>query len=324
VVLADHDDPDITRVVTLLADRGVPSTWLKLGLDSSEYDVTAHMTNVSLRGRGVTVDSMLVARAPVILYRRWRLSPPAPPISFMHPDDPAGFGQGEWTATVNYALWAWRHASRRDTRWGNPPGTDYERMALYQLALESGFAVPPTRLATLHPTIQRTSVVKPIATNEQVGEDKYFPTTELTEPQLVALTGARSDCPHLVQHSVTTRIEVRAIYSFGTIGAVALTRPHTNEDSIGPIDIRYAKDIARTSWSLPEDVTRCCRALARRSHLEYFAIDLLLDHNGEYWLIDVTPDGCVTGLDDAGDTLISSLVEGIATARHDTSIHISP
>jgi len=302
-----------------LEAEGVTVVWLPLGLDAKSYELVADFDDASITAGGVQVTTKTVRNAAAVVHRRWRLSPPLAPVGLTLEGDPEQFGQREWTASLDYALWLWSH-SESVVPWGNLPGRTHGRMTLCRLARESGLRVPPTALATRHSrAIPRPAVTKAIATNESVYEDVYFPTTRLSSEDLERLMAERSPCPNLVQKAIAAPLEVRVVYSFGNVGAVALRRTDGNS----PVDIRYAPCVVRSPWRLSDAISARLRDLAARACLSLYTADFVIDEAGEYWVVDVTPEGCLGGLDDEEQTLVTSYVEGIREVAYAPSVSIS-
>lgn len=101
--------------------------------------------------------------------------------------------------------------------------------------------------------------------------------------------------------------EIRVLYSFGRVSAVALTRP----DGENITDIRFAQGVKRERWDLPLEILNATAKLASLLKMSIFTLDLLLNSLGNYMLVDLTPEGLATTLDDDNETLVTCLIEGI-------------
>lgn len=306
IVLVDHDDPDFLDIYARLREAKLPVKWLPLGLSADEYEIHATLEEATLCSSGISVSTEDIEAAPLVFYRRWRLSPPEAAIKCALEGDPNNFGQHEWAAALDYVLWSWQRCSPRTT-WANPLDSVRNRLALYRLSVESGLNVPHTVISTRHHNLPPSVVAKAIGTDECIDGDSYFPTTLLQPSVVESLTKDRSPCPNLVQTTVVADRELRVLYALGEIRAVALTRA----DNGGPIDIRYSSDIERVRYDLPSDVATRIRQLAHLAGLNLFTIDLLVDLGGTYWVVDITPSGTVSGLDDDHETLVGCCIEGV-------------
>jgi len=280
-------------------------TWAQLGLEGAEYEIHATADAAELKVGSDRVDATLIRGASLVLYRRWRLSPPVPPVSLRLSGDPESFGEREWLSSVEYVLWLWRRLAP-DVPWINSPEAPQNRMSLYHLAVQAGLSVPHTAIATRYSGLTDPTVGKAISIDERVSEGSYYPTTQLDEAMIEALNTQRSPCPTLTQKLIRPDPEIRVVYCLDEIAAIFQRRLR----STGPLDIRYDAEVERGPYELPTRVQACIRELARLTGLHLFTLDILVNED-TYWVVDITPSGTIGSSDDPSDTLFTTFSDAI-------------
>ena len=184
-------------------------------------------------------------------------------------------------------------------RWLNHPAAigraEYKPRQLHA-ARRLGLNVPATlitndpRRAAQFAAEQGGSVVyKPLASPllaDPDGEPAIVYTTPVTTEQ-VAGKGVRIT-PHLFQQRIPKDHELRITYLDGACHTARIDTdsPRAAEDWRADRDhVRYQRA------ELPADIADSIGALAEALGLRYAAVDMIVDPDGRYWLLEVNPNG---------------------------------
>lgn len=306
LVIADHDDPDAERIVSELETREISTKWIRLGLHHKSYDLRFNHLEATLKVDGETFSTAELRGASSVFHRRWRVSPPSPPVRFDDDVPGAQFAEREWQVAISDVLNAWSGSNAHGV-WANRPGTLAGRAAAYLFAREAEFNVPNFSVGTSEIDLGEKVVAKSVSTNEHIESDHYFPTLELSRSSVASLRQEVSPCPNLVQVRVDAVIELRIVYCLGETGAVALTR----ESGEGPVDIRFASEVQASRHLLSKQLTSQVMNLAAISGFNFFTLDLLIDEDDRAWFVDMNPEGTIQSLDDESETLLSTTLAGL-------------
>ncbi|MEU7205454.1 MvdC/MvdD family ATP grasp protein [Streptomyces sp. NPDC045470] len=91
---------------------------------------------------------------------------------------------------------------------------------------------------------------------------------------------------HQFQQRIHAQHEVRLIVVRGELFAARLTAPAHSTDFRAHCD-----ELVYDYTDVPDEVRSGVVRLMHRLHLEYAALDLLVDHQARWWLVDVNPAG---------------------------------
>ena len=167
-----------------------------------------------------------------------------------------------------------------------------------QLSIASniGFAVPATLVTNDIRQAQSflskgASVVKPLreALLEEDGEERVIFTSRLEK--LDDTDEARvAAAPVIYQREIQKRSDIRVTVIGGAVYATEILSQEHDETKT---DWRRGSrpDLPHRRHKLPDDLHRKSVCLVRKLGLRFGAVDLVLDRNGNYWFLEVNPNG---------------------------------
>ncbi len=182
-------------------------------------------------------------------------------------------------------------------KWINPP----ERNALaetkaLQLALASsiGFRVPSTRITNSRAEVlafladyPKGAVVKAIHAPliRSDGEAKFIYTERLT-PDLLDGMREVEPVPFIIQEEICPKLDVRVTIVEGNAMAACLVDPSPD------VDWRATKPSGGfRQFNLPDEVSALCVRLVSEMGLCFGAIDLVEDEHGNWFFLEINPNG---------------------------------
>jgi len=120
----------------------------------------------------------------------------------------------------------------------------------------------------------------------------------------------------LIEPAAELRITVVGSAVFASRAIVEGVKPSAVQDW----HVGYAQGSVRfEAYDLPQAVARCCARLVRNVGLHYGAIDLIVDKQGEYWFIEINPNGQWAFVEDEAGLPIgqamAALLEGRTAAQ---------
>lgn len=306
VLIADHDDPDITQIYDALRMAHENVHWLRLGLTQDRYELTMsrHLGEVTCNGESITDGIVRTARR--IVFRRWKVAPPHPLVVAQIAGDPQLFAEREWQAALEVILHRW-WAISDPTLWSRDPRTATQKLVYLDCAERLGLRVPEYWVGTRQESREGRIISKSVGIDQCVKDGMRYATTRVTLPEMQYLYDARQPCPTLLQREVVCASEVRIGYAYGMIGAVTQTR----RDGNTLVDIRYEAGLKRQSCQLDSRILTRLTRFASISGLNVFTADLLVESSGDAWLLDINPDGLFAAADDEGMTLSHSFIDGL-------------
>lgn len=199
----------------------------------------------------------------------------------------------EWGAALASAL------NSLGERWLNSPlailAAENKPRQL-SIACDLGFAVPDTlvtndlRQAQCFLT-KGASVAKPLRETllEEDGEERVIFTSRLDE--LTGTDEARvAAAPVIYQREIQKRSDIRAtVIGDAVYAAEILSQGHDETKT----DWRRGSrpDLPHRHHELPDDLHMKCVRLVREMGLRFGAVDLVLDRKGNYWFLEVNPNG---------------------------------
>jgi hypothetical protein len=133
---------------------------------------------------------------------------------------------------------------------------------------------------------------------------------DLPQPTRLALA------PLTFQRAVAHKCDVRATV-VGESVIAAVRKPSTADESL---DWRLAPRGEWQAHALPSTVAEACSRLVNELNLRFAGIDLALDNDGNYWFIELNPNGEWGWLQVAGLPIAKALAdELVAGALRDRS-----
>lgn len=292
ICIVEHDDPDVDRI-----REHVRAKVLRLGLSSNRYSLTCDSKRQWKIGDGessISFDD--IEDAPFIWYRRWKVSPPASAVaapSELGPDAGA-FIERQWETTLATLLQAGYEGNPR--KWSRAPHRLDNKIRTNE-RLDSLGLLPDTRIALTPPKDDAEWVWKPLHTDQSVGEGRAA---------AIAITSAdqnlQQPCPAFYQRQVEYETELRVAYVFGEVAAVSQQPENDNPDLI---DKRYVDMVRAPFHSL--ELTGQAKRVACAINLKVFTADVLVDRSGQFWWIDVNPDGLFCAADSPDGHLLATV-----------------
>jgi len=290
LVLADHDDAGVSRLVASLAAR-LEVIWWRFGLPEDSISVDVDGDGFRLEQPGASVCSFDLRRAPVIIYRRRLLHPRSLVSSELPSLENRGFSEREWTSLIDGLLLAEERHSH--STWLNSPSATLltnNKLSLLLFAAGAGLPVPPFSVSTpvrFPPTSRPSLVTKAISSDERIDATRYFSTARLSEEDFKSLPGARIPTPTLLQEYVPASVELRVFYALGEFLTLALTPSGEH------VDIRHAPraKLSPRPHDLSPELRKVLGDLASSFDLGYCTFDLAVPEDGPAALLDITPNG---------------------------------
>jgi glutathione synthase/RimK-type ligase-like ATP-grasp enzyme len=193
--------------------------------------------------------------------------------------------------------------SLRDVPWFNPMAKDHEisnnKFGQLSVAAQNSIEIPKSlftnnqeqvkaffyeecnkqMIAKLHGTLSRS----------MLGNTPFFPTTQITEPNLVGLA-ALIYCPMIFQEMIPKAYELRIIYVDGEFFAGKI---NAGQSERGKTDWRIATDIyfKWEPYKLPDQVATSLSKMMQQMGLFFGAIDMIRHQDGRYIFLEVNPQG---------------------------------
>lgn len=218
-------------------------------------------------------------------------SPRAP--SSVTREDAAKYCRAEWGAVLSSAL------NSLGRRWLNSPlailaAEDKPRQLAVAVAL--GFEVPPTLISNhLSAVSERLTMGSVIAktVREALLENENGEYVIFTN-QIPSLSGVAAEtvamAPIIFQGQLEKRSDIRVTVIGRRVFAAEILSQALPETSV---DWRCGShpELVHGVHDLPDRLAELCVALVDALGLRFGAIDLVLDHSGQYWFLEVNPNG---------------------------------
>lgn len=239
------------------------------------------------RGRDASVNFATVAAA---YYRR----PGSPRAvgSFLNQFD-RRYCESEWNATLAAAL------SSLQGKWLNSPqaiANAENKPRQLNAAVAAGFAIPETLLTNCFEDAQAfvadgPTVCKPIRTAliGEANDERVIFTTRISNLDRNAADSVAC-CPVILQREVKKYCDIRATVVGRQVFAAEI---HSQGREETETDWRKGShiDLPHRIHELPSEVSDRCIAITRTMGLNFGAVDLVLDLSGQYWFLEINPNG---------------------------------
>ncbi|WP_245547250.1 hypothetical protein [Nocardia brevicatena] len=215
----------------------------------------------------------------------WRRPHPSRVPLGIRADDDA-YRQAECDGFIQGLLWS------IPALWVNDPGHDrtaHRKIVQLETASRAGFAIPET-LITNDPVLARDFIESRPGTvvYKRTGTSR----AEFTETRIVGaadldhLDGIRS-APTTFQDFVDARCDLRVVW----VDGVAWTVRIDSQAGAGRVDSRLDTSVDFTPARLPASVSKSLTTLMGALGLEFGVLDLRLGTDGEYYFLEVNPQG---------------------------------
>ncbi|MBF6170926.1 MvdC/MvdD family ATP grasp protein [Nocardia blacklockiae] len=203
--------------------------------------------------------------------------------------------------------------------WVNDPSADRtatRKIVQLETARRSGFAIPET-LITNDPDEARSFVDSrpgPVVFKRTGTGRAEFAETRLVAPEDLDLLGGIRSAPTTFQDYIDADCDLRVVWIDGTEWAVRID----SQAGVGRVDSRLDTSVDFTPARLPAAVSKSLATLMGALGLAFGVLDIRLGTDGEYYFLEVNPQGqfayleIKTGLP-IFESLANYLVHGDAT-----------
>ncbi|GAB5518625.1 MAG: hypothetical protein RhofKO_08760 [Rhodothermales bacterium] len=201
--------------------------------------------------------------------------------------------------------------------WINDPveNTKMENKARQLLrAQELGFNIPQTSITNDSEEVQRLAR---LYENRVVAKALYAPLVEEEEQDyfifsnVVSLKQLDSDeialSPAIFQQPIQPKIDYRVTVIADKVIPVRISLP---DKTTSKLDWRTDEKVIFEPCSLPVEIENLCRQYVKRSNLVFGAIDLV-EQNGEFYFLEINPNGEWGWLQKIGSVSIASEVANV-------------
>jgi glutathione synthase/RimK-type ligase-like ATP-grasp enzyme len=293
LVLTNREDLTADYVILELQERDIPFIRLNTEDFPQRLKLSLYIRNSNFFHGAFLSDTfnLSVENIRSIWYRR-----PSLP-SFADPMDP---GVREFCTKESYyaleGLWA-----SLDVFWvSNPFNIRRAENKPFQLHVASGlgFLIPHTLISNNPEEIRRffgqcngVIVIKPVRTGvlQMDKEERIIFTTAVKPSDVEHLDMARL-APSIYQERISKRFDIRVT----VIGdRVFATEIHSQRFEESEVDWRRGEnpDIPHEKHRLPPQIEEKCLRLNKMLGLQFSAIDLVLNPDGQYYFLEINPNG---------------------------------
>jgi len=165
------------------------------------------------------------------------------------------------------------------------------KLIVLQFAKDLGLSIPHWVISCKNSNLPKFNVVTKAISDSldlYIG-DKYY--TFYTEKfqQKQQNSGNRSFFPTFFQEQINKFIDIRTIFIKGNIWSMAIYETSNIEQIVD-----FRKNYGNHKYlpiTLPDNIDLKLKKLMKKMHLDYAAIDLILDNNDKYYFLEVNPYG---------------------------------
>ena len=296
LVVTNKSDLACDFLILRLKERSIPF----LRLNTEDYGKTFQI-NLSLAGRDASYeiafsDGPLVADKDIgaVYFRQ----PVSPDISADVTEADRAFSQREVKELLRSL---WRLIDRR--KWLNHPKELWlasNKVEQLTVAQRLGFNIPATCVSASEPTVRQfienckgQVICKAIKHGFlRQGRTVKIATTQRIGPEFLNRLCAYAPVPMIFQEEVPKAFDVRVTVVGDSVFATAI---HSQEHPETAVDWRlwdvHDFDMRHEAIRLPAGLEELCRQVARHYGLRYAAIDLIQTNQGEYFFLELNPNG---------------------------------
>lgn len=308
LVLTNSKDATADYLCNLLSNRG--GNFLRINTDTIARSVRLrYAKDIELWQNGRPI-------SPKDISAVW-LRRPEPIVCGPASSPESGHCSEEWAEALEGFL-----APIPFERWVNHPtanaraGHKIDQLAQ---ARQLGLSVPKTivtqdadELRAFYEQCQRRIIVKPLSSGyiERLSarDDTLIYTNRVGRSQLTRrqLLGR---CPTLFQEEIVKSTDVRVCIIDGKFYSVALAA--TDEHGAQRVDVRRnnMRDVDYKALTLPARIKRLTKTLVESYRLRFAAVDYVVDMNGDWFFLEINPNGQWAWLDlEAGTSIGKGLI----------------
>jgi len=313
-ILTNSQDATVSFLVPILEKSGIPL----LRLDTDNV-----VPRIALSYRPGKPSIRIEGRwyKPADISHIWYRRPEQLKAAQFDSSPESNYARSEWTEFIECFF---AHVPKE--RWANHPSSNAaasRKLEQLTTAMNLGFAVPDT-LGTQDPAELRkffqkhrgNIIVKPLASGfiERQGEesDSLIYTNQVQEHHLENLDDL-ANCPTLFQQFIQKECDVRITVMDTNIHAVELRASDRAGERRCDIRRNNMSDVTYRRISLPPTVTMAIRKLMARYGLRFAAIDMVVTSAGDWYFLEINPNGQWAWLDiTAGLDIASSFVKSFS------------
>ncbi|MEV6067689.1 hypothetical protein AB0L82_14140 [Nocardia sp. NPDC052001] len=215
----------------------------------------------------------------------WRRPHPCAVPGSLRSDDDA-YRQAECDGFLQGLLWS------MPALWVNDPGADRtanRKLVQLETAYRAGFAVPET-LITNDPDEARSFIDSrpgPVVFKRTGTGRGAFTETRLVTPADTDLLRGIRDSPTIFQDYIHAECDLRIVWVDGIEWVVRID----SQSGVGRVDSRLDTSVAFTADRLPASVSKSLTTLMGALGLAFGVLDLRVGRDGEFWFLEVNPQG---------------------------------
>jgi len=209
-------------------------------------------------------------------------------------------GEAKFTQSEYYYLLEGIYKILADKYWISPIYAIREaENKIYQLILAKkiGFKIPEGIVTSIEDTAksfiknQDGCVIKPIKTGfiDDGDSPRLIFTSELTKKDMSSLDRIKY-CPTFFQKKIDKSFDIRVTIVGDKVFSARIESQAFDETKI---DWRKGENISiqYKRLHLPQSISKKCICLTRTLNLQFSAIDLVIDHNRNYYFLEINPNG---------------------------------
>lgn len=200
----------------------------------------------------------------------------------------------------------------------------------YQLVLakEIGFNIPRTLITTspndllcFYKLCNNRVIVKPLkqATLRGINEELVVFTSQVTTDDLKDVESIRYS-PCIYQEHIEKEIDIRVTIVGNNIFAVGINSQLYEETQV---DWRQGEriDLPHEIYILPKDIQDKCFSIVRKFNLKFGAIDIVLAKDGNFYFLEINPNGQWAWMEERLDLKISeAIVDVMIEGKYEVTI----
>ncbi|EIE01432.1 MvdC/MvdD family ATP grasp protein [Leptospira licerasiae] len=292
LIITNKEDITVDFVISRLIELGVNYFRFNTEEIGSELSIKIHSVNFGISiYDNIKNKEINLSYFDSVYYRR----PKLPIIPINTSPGEALFLSQEITVILEYV-----NLSLANKKWLNTV-SDLKRaenkLNQLRIAKEIGFNIPESLVTNIPEIAQKfisdqiSAIIKPLKVGlieEPNANSKIVYTNEIND-KFIANIDRVSVFPVYIQRKVEKAFDIRVTIVAEEIFAVSIDS-QSNEYS--RTDWRAAKEILpHQSIDLPEKIQKFCFSIMKYYNLNFAAIDLVLSNDGEYYFLEINPNG---------------------------------
>jgi len=260
----------------------------RFGQSEERYGVDLDRDNFKITNNEEYLTKDDFVSASLIYFRLWRMDRLNAVQSSLNNDESALFSEREWFSVFQSVLFL-AESCTESTKWINPPSIELKsRSKPYLLCRASSYINVLDFNVSVEINASRFNspvAAKCISVNQKYGKNRYYRTSILDTKLLEALP-ARQSTPAFLTEYIKPNSEARVYYFLGDITAIRLK---SVKDYVDIRDLRNT-ELVCDKIDLPKHLHEAVIRFCNSEKFNYCCFDFI-EKNGEFHLIDITPNG---------------------------------